>query len=177
MSDRRIVFVALGFIIILLTFKPSASAQSDYVLPYPSFMPGSKWYIVREVVDKFKKYWYFGTFAQFKYNLYTSDKYLVEAKTLFEYKQYLLGYQSLRKSNQYFTTLKSTLKKAKREGKSIKEKEALLSNAAEKHIEVLGVLSQSLPATFEWKPEKEQPLILHLQKLISASIEVRHLSM
>ena len=66
-------------------------AESQYVLPYPSAMPGSFLYKLNLVQEEILRYWYFGDFGQFKYNLGLSDKYLVEAKTLFEYKQYLLA--------------------------------------------------------------------------------------
>ena len=76
-----ILICSLLFLILATSFS---FAESDYVLPYPSSMPGSKFYQIRLIWDEVKKYWYFGSFGQFEYNLKQSDKYLVEAKTLFE---------------------------------------------------------------------------------------------
>src|ERR1700749_87312 len=85
-----------------LSFTQVASADSPYVLPYPSFMPGTIFYKIDRVIEIFEKYWYFGDFGQFTYNLKESDKYLVQAKTLFEYQQYLLAMVALQQSDAYF---------------------------------------------------------------------------
>ena len=72
------------FIITLFLFMVSARlvyAESDYVLPYPASMPGSKFYILQEIKNNLMKYWYFGNFGQFTYNLNQADKFIVEAKT------------------------------------------------------------------------------------------------
>ena len=82
-----IVFAALFFIILI---PSSVYAQSSYVLPYPSQMPGGLYYKIHLIYENVSKYWYFGDFGRFDYNLKQSDKYLVETKTLFEYKQILV---------------------------------------------------------------------------------------
>ncbi len=160
--------------LLLLIFTNETYAESSYVLPYPSFMPGSKFYIIFEVKDKLSKYFYFGDFGNFKYNLSQSDKYLVEAKTLFEYKQYLLGFTSLQKSNEYFTNIKSNLGSAKNSGKNIEDKEKNLTEASLKHVEVLERIKENVPQTFEWVPEKATPTKLYLKKQIDDAIKIRH---
>src|SRR5690242_11831315 len=120
-----------------LVFPSCIFAKSTYVLPYPSTMPGSFYYKLHLALEEFMQYWYYGNFGQFKYNLKESDKYLVEAKTLFEYNQYLLGYKALKKSDSYFQKTKPFLAKAQKEGNSIVDKISLLQQAAAKHIEVL----------------------------------------
>jgi hypothetical protein len=127
-------------------------------------MPGSIFYKLNLIQEELLRFWYFGDFGQFKYNLSQSDKYLVEAITLFDYKQYLLAYNALSKSNQYFKKIKPSLESAERNGKDIIDKEAILTQAAQKHIEELLKLRQSLPPVFEWRPEKEQPRILNLHE-------------
>lgn len=170
----RNLYVGISFILFLfLILTQNAFAQSAYVLPYPSFMPGSRWYIIQEVMDEVKKYWYFGSFSQFKYHLSQSDKYLVEAKILFEYRQYLLGYQSLQKSNQHFKTIELILKKAEQEKKQTSEKRQVLRMATLKHIETLNSFSSFLPETFDWEPEKESSKILQLRELLDTSIRSR----
>src|SRR3989344_6985672 len=104
---KNLRWVLLLFLLVNLS-SVRVFAQSDYVLPYPSQMPGNKFYTINQVIEKVSYFWYFGSFGQFKYNLKKADKYLVEAKTLFEYKQFLLGYQALKKSDGHF---KETLPK------------------------------------------------------------------
>lgn len=166
----------LGIItaIIVLCFQfQVAFADSPYVLPYPSAMPGSIFYKLNLIQEEILKYWYFGDFGQFKYNLAQADKYLVEAKTLFDYRQYLLAYQALQESDSYFKKIEPTIVSAKKNGKNITDKEKLLKQAAEKHTEELLKLQQALPSTFEWKPEKQQSQILNLKAAFEISIEER----
>src|SRR3990167_6873899 len=104
---KRILLTLLCFAFI----APKIYAQSSYVLPYPGEMPGNKVYKLNLIKEKLEKYFYFGNFSQFNYNLKYADKYLVEAKTLFEYKQFLLGDSALKKSDSYFKNLKIILYK------------------------------------------------------------------
>ena len=148
-------------------------AESSYVLPYPSAMPGSIFYKLNLIQEELLRFWYFGDFGQFKYNLAQSDKYLVESKTLFDYKQYLLAYQALQKSDNYFKKIEPNLLSAKSNGKNTEDKEKLLREAAEKHIEELEKLKIVLPPAFEWKPEEQQSIILNFQEAIKNSIGAR----
>lgn len=148
-------------------------ADSTYVLPYPSVMPGGIGYKIYTVWENFLRYWYFGNFGQFNYDLKESDKFLVEAKTLFEYKQYLLGFAALEKSDADFLQVKPHLLAAGREGKNISEKRMLLHEAALKHIEVLTVLQTQVPETFLWQPEKSAATLLNLKRAIQQAIVIR----
>lgn len=159
-------------VFLFLNLKP-VFASSSYVLPYPSFMPGSKLYKISKVFEQIEKYWYFGNFSQFKYNLKMSDKYLIEAKTLFEYNQYLLAVNSLNNSNNYFKNTPIFFEKARLEGKDVKEKNELLKNAALKHIEILTEVKKKIPESFTWQPEKAESTFLDLEKLIEESISIR----
>ena len=97
----KLSFFILPFFIWLFISKSFVFA-SEYVLPYPSYMPNHKLYKIRQLVEKLTQYYYFGNLSQYKYYLKTADKYLVEAKTLFEYKQIKLGEVSLSISNDHF---------------------------------------------------------------------------
>ncbi len=143
----------MGFFFLLITIP----VRAEYVLPYPSFMPGNKLYRLTRIIDKLKNYWYFGEIAQAKYHRGLSDKYLVEAKTLFEYKQYLLGGDALRRSDEEFA-------------KTPKNPEA-----AQKHIEILTGLLSIVPDSFTWTPEKAGSTELPLKDLLEASIRLRQL--
>lgn len=165
-----------GILIIFLLFLFVSSktyAQSNYVLPYPSSMPGSLLYKIHLIYEGVSKYWYFGDFGQFDYNLKMADKYLVEAKTLFEYKQYLLGYKSLQKSDLYFLSISQNLEKAGNNRKNIVQKKMVLGNAAQKHIETLEKMKAGSPDTFNWQPEKALPTMLDIKRTIENSINVR----
>ena len=168
----RYLFIILLVFAIFLN-PGSVFAESSYVLPYPSAMPGSIFYKLNLIQEEFLKYWYFGDFAQFKYNLAESDKYLVEAKTLFDYKQYLLGYLALQKSNSYYKKIKPALISAENNKKEIKDKVDILFSASQKHIEELSGMRDRVPAAFNWSPEKQKPQQLDLRNLINQSIEIR----
>ena len=169
---RRYFFITL-FVFLFFLFPRNIFAESSYVLPYPSVMPGSIFYNLNLIQDELLRFWYFGDFGQFKYNLAQSDKYLVESKTLFDYKQYLLAHQALQKSDIYFKKIEPNLLSAKSNGKNTVDKEKLLKEAAGKHIEELRKLKIALPPTFEWKPEKQQSKTLNLLEAFGSSIRIR----
>lgn len=165
--------VFLVGLIMVMVFPQFGLAASDYVLPYPSSMPGSRFYRVNLIKEKVLGYWYFGDFGQFKYNLKQSDKYLVEAKTLFEYKQYLLAFDALDKSEVYFQQTLPNLVKAQQKGKNISVSSDILKQASGKHIEVLLEINQNIPAKFVWIPEKSAPTTLNLSEKIKELINTR----
>lgn len=165
-------FVVLLFLL-FLTFNKSVFAQSAYVLPYPSYMPGSSIYKIHLIWEELMSFYYFGNFAQLTYNLKQTDKYLVEARTLFEYKQYLLAVKALEKSNKYFEKTQIYLDNAKQEGKDITQKKSLLKNAALKHIEVIDKIRNHAPETFTWEPEKDHPSELNISGILDKSKKIR----
>lgn len=170
MKQIGILFLTLG---VFLFFSQISFAASSYVLPYPSIMPGGIAYKMHLVLEKIQQIWYFGSFGQFTYNLKESDKYLVEAKTLFEYQQYLLGFNSLEKSDSYFAQTLPNLQKAQKEGKDIREKQMLLHEASLKHEEVLEKMEKETPADFYWSPEKNPASLLEIHQLIQQAIKER----
>lgn len=171
------VFLIFSIIILFLLLPQISFAQSNYVLPYPSSMPGSLFYKGRLVFEEVSKYWYFGAFGQFNYNLKMADKYLVEAKTLFEYKQYLLAYNALKKSDSYFVNILPQLIKAAKQKKDTTWKRNILKGAVQKHIEILEKIEAETPDTFIWQPEKTLPTTLYLQKEIIGSVLLRKKSL
>lgn len=169
MRAFRIFFI----IILFLLFPQISFAQSNYVLPYPSSMPGSLNYKIHLLYENVSRYWYFGDFGQFDYNLKMANKYLVEAKTLFDYKQYLLGYKALEKSDSYFMNILPNLVRAEQNGKNTFQKGVILKKAAQKHIETLQKMEIDTPDTFNWQPEKVLPTMLDIKGAIENSINVR----
>lgn len=163
----------LFLFIFFLIFTNNAQAQSSYVLPYPSYMPGNSLYKINLIKEELLEHWYFGSLSKFKYDLKLADKYLVEAKTLFEYKQYLLGVNALNKSDKYFVRVSLSLSKADREGKKTSSYRVLLKEASLKHTEVLGRIKEEVPESFNWEPEKSKNTMLHLKKEIEQSEAIR----
>lgn len=168
-----IVFIVIIALLTLNIFFAKEAIAAPYTLPYPGYMPGNPLYKVSNIIDVVQKWWSFGNFAKFSYHISLADKKLVEAKTLFEYEQYLLGYQALETSDKNFREASVFLLAAEHEGKNISQKKTLFQNAVEKHITVLTVLKKALPETFIWKPEKEKPVSLPLQKKIEDSLSLR----
>lgn len=169
------ILLTFLFLISLNFIVPSfASAESTYVLPYPSYMPGNFFYQPRLIISKISKYIYFGDFGKFDYNLKESDHYLVEAKTLFDYQQYLLGSEALGKSDEYFKKIYPALENARKNGKDISERDLILKEASRKHMETLGHLNEHLPEEVEWNPENSTPTKLNFKKIIENSINIRN---
>jgi len=128
--------------------------QASYVLPYPSYMPGNKLYKVSRIVDALNNWWYRGNIAQVKYHLNLSDKYLVEAKTLFEYKQYLLGADAMKRSTKEYCQIAFHIKEAKSEGKNMEKIINTVLAGGEEHLQVITNIKNDLPQEYRWIPEK-----------------------
>lgn len=171
---RKILLIFLFFISFNFIVPKIVSAESTYVLPYPSYMPGNFFYQPRLIISKISKYIYFGDFGKFDYNLKESDHYLVEAETLFEYKQYLLATEALSRSDEYFKKIYPALEGARKNGKNISERDLILKEASRKHMEALDHISEHLPEEVEWNPENSTPTNLNFKKIIENSINTRN---
>lgn len=145
------------FIILLLFLSLRVSVYADYVLPYPSYMPGHRFYKVSRILDELKKYWYWGSIAGAKYHLGLSDKYLVEAKTLFEYKQYPLALDALARSDEQFQMISS-----------------VSDEASKAHGAVLTKLMTELPEMYTWQEEHQLPVVLDLRGELRRSVDIRN---
>jgi hypothetical protein len=132
-------------------------------------------YRVSRVLDRLKYYWSWGNIAQIKYHLALSDKYLIEAKTLMEYKQFLLATDALRRSDKEFMQLPAYVDGAKKEGVDVAELQHLVTSVADKHVEILTDLLANTPAQFTWTPEKAPSTDLHLADTLKTSMGVRRL--
>jgi hypothetical protein len=150
--------------------------KAEYVLPYPSAMPGNKLYTLGKILDEIKEHWSFGNIAKERYYRTRADKHLVQAKVLFEYKQYVLASQALEESNNQFAKISQYLMDAYGEGKDTSKELETFADAAHKHIEVLVNTKSALPNSFEWIPEKEDATNLMIGDRIMSSIELRQKS-
>lgn len=159
-----VVFCLLSFV---------RSVHASYVLPYPSYMPGNTLYKVSRLIDSVKQYWYWGNLAQVKYYLGLSDKYLVETKTLFEYKQYALGVDALTRSTEAFQKLPDLVVAGQKEGKDMAPSITLIGEAAGEHKRVLEYMKDESPSQFRWTPEKTSPSDLFLHQDIEKALSVR----
>lgn len=166
-------FVFFFIFLFLIFFTSQAHAASPYVLPYPGVMPGNKLYLISDLYDNAKSIYIFGDIASFKYNLSQSDKYLVEAKTLFEYNQYPLAAKSLSRSNNYFIKSYENITNARKHNKNI---DALLNQhkqASLEHIEIVSSLKAILPESFIWEAEKTIPESIKIHELLEKTSEIR----
>ena len=169
---RKYFFYCLVIISYSFFVIPS-QVYASYMLPYPSTMPGNKIYKITRILDSLKEYWYFGDIAQAKYHLMLSDKYLVEAKTLFEYRQYLLGQDALIRSDTQFAALSDSLKSIEKNGKNATEIKRLVQDAADSHIALLNILQSNTPMEFEWTPEKGNVTHIPIHDMISDAKNLR----
>ena len=146
---------------------------SDYVLPYPSYMPGHKLYVVSEWFDQMKKYWFFGDISGLKYERAMADKYLIEAETLFEYGQYKFAVEALSKSDTHFTNeivhLISITNKEKDDG----QQKDLVRKQAERPKEILTQLEEMLPETIVWQEEHQESQEYSLRMILLTSKTTR----
>jgi hypothetical protein len=164
---------SIAFIFIWLSFVSPRIVHAEYMLPYPSFMPGNKMYRISRMIDSLNTYWYFGNIAKIKYHLNLSDKYLVEAKTLMEYKQYLLATDALKRSDTQFIQVPVYFDNAREKNIDTEQLEQLVRDSFNKHKEVETNLLSILPETFTWTPEKERQTELPLARMIQDSIKVK----
>lgn len=149
------------------------SVHAAYVLPYPSYMPGNKLYPVMRLLDEAKRYWYWGTIGNIKYYMMLSDKDLVEAKTLFEYKQYFLALDALDRSNKYAHRLHLLILLSKQENKDISSMLPIIREYILVHESILNTLRNQLPTEILWQPEKQSSVLLPIHELIGAALEER----
>ena len=153
--------VVIFFFLFLMLFSHPASAD-EYILSYPSYMPGNVFYPIRRLWERIEEAWYFGHMTQVRYHLKTADKYLVEAKTLFEYGQYKLAVDALSESNNHF--IKAVLYEldVTAEKKDNGTQKKILVMASEKHKEILSALGNQLPQSVIWNEERKEPVELKL---------------
>lgn len=159
----------MKYLLVLAIYLTFVSRVFAHTLPYPSYMPGHKLYKASRLLDRVKEWWHWGTLSSFKYHLGLADKYLVEAKILFEYQQYLLAVDALKRSNEQITQLSPLVIKAYQEGKGVGQ----LGEAMNTHIETIERLKQTLPKEFVWQPEKQESTHLPLHELFDEAIAVR----
>lgn len=167
---KKIVYCILS---LALLFFVSTPVFADYVLPYPSYMPGNKLYTISKILEKAEAFWYWGAIGQTKYHMALADKYLVEAKTLFEYKQYILAVAALRESDRYISKVPFDIAWGGQMGKDMSGFEALYKAEREVHRGVLSGLLTTLPAIFVWTPEKAPATTLHIADLLNTSLRLR----
>ena len=147
--------------------------HAGYVLPYPSYMPGNKLYPIARIIDKINNYWYFGIIAQSKYHLGLSDKYLVESKVLFEYKQYLLAVDALRRSDEQVEEIPLYLQSAADQKKDVKILRETIADAMLVHVSIIEAMRLLLPEEFIWRPEKASETTLPISPMLQHALVVR----
>ncbi|MCR4264189.1 MAG: glycosyltransferase family 2 protein [Candidatus Roizmanbacteria bacterium] len=169
---KKMTVILVGILYVLLFASPSYA--SDYMLPYPSYMPGNKLYRIDDWWDRLQKYWYFGDMGGLKYHRTMADKYVIEAKTLFEYQQYKLAVNALQKSDQHFADAYVYLIDVKNEHKDDGEQGELLRQSSEKHTQLIDDLSESLPDKVTWQEEQKDAEDIRLDMIFTKAKTVRN---
>lgn len=164
--------IVLIFFLVVL-FSTPTSVFAEYVLPYPFLMPGNKIYKISRMADVIKRYWSFGSIAQTKYSMSMADKYLVEAKTLFEYKQYLLAFDAIERSDQELSRLPENIRAGGLQRKNMSLMITSIKEEINMHEKVLKKLQAEMPSEFTWTPEKKSPTILPIQNRLEEAILFR----
>ena len=173
MMKKIILFGILSFLLLVLYSFPLSKPRAEYMLPYPSYMPGNKIYRISRIIDSLNRFWYFGNIAQIRYHIGLSDKYLVEAKTLMEYKQYLLATDALMRSDNEFMQVLQYVKQAGGKNIDTTNLKITIIGSADKHEEVLTNLISSTPIQFVWSPEKSAATTLLIHDNIEKSRTIR----
>jgi hypothetical protein len=164
---------AFVLILLFLLLSRPTIVSAEYMLPYPSTMPGSKLYTLKKVMERLKEYWHIGSIAKAKYYMNLSDTYLVEAKTLFEYKQYLLATAALTRSDSAIKEIPAIISTGKSENKDMSRIRALIDEQQMVHKDVLTALRAKLPKEFIWSPERQASTTLSIDVLLTESIMLR----
>ena len=172
-ENRMKKIFSICLLLTVICSQLTTTVYADYVLPYPSYMPGNKMYRVMRVVDQVKRYWYWGNIAQVKYHQSLADKYLIEAKTLFEYKQYLLAADALTRSDSQVEAIVPFIDKARQQGIDTKLLRTGLAEEMSVHLSVLKVMNVLSPKEFVWTPEKAKPTDLHIGTMLEHSFALR----
>lgn len=164
---------ALCSLLLFLSTAAINHVHASYMLPYPSYMPGNKLYQLSRILDKVKLYWSYGSIAKAKVYMNLSDKYLVEAKTLFEYKQYLLGADALKRSNSAFEQIPIYIQIGRSERKEMSGVITQIIEGVVVHTQLLAQMEKEVPQEFLWTPEKTGSTNLPLSEYIKAAIKIR----
>lgn len=166
-------FLLVGLFSFLMLSIRSLAVAGKYTLPYPSYMPGHILYWPSRKIDELNDWWYWGNIARIKYYLKLGDKYLVESKTLYEYKQYLLADNALLRSDEAVKKILKYIEEAQAEGKDLSLFKSLVQSALDEHKIVLINLLTILPKDYLWTPEQDEPTYLPLRDQLQTSIRMR----
>lgn len=158
---------------VLLKYCLISVFASDYVLPYPSFMPGNRLYAIHRVWSRAEEFWHFGEIARIKYHRHRSDILLVEAKTLFEYGQYELAARALLESNKHFAQAVLYGREIAEQRKDSGEQNSLLKASGEKHTEIISRLSNELPDQIVWQKENSETQTIDISLLLRQAQIIR----
>ncbi len=149
--------------------------RAEYMLPYPSYMPGNKLYSVSKIIDFLRKYWYFGNLAKIKYYMALSDKLLVEAKTLFEYNQYALAMRATMESSDAILQIPKYIEAEKAQKIDIHQFQALFCEELVTHQTTIHALTNNLPLSYTWREEKKDAVELPIREILEEAAAVRRL--
>lgn len=169
--DMKKIYMCLFLFVIFISY--ARPVYAEYVLPYPSYMPGNKLYAVSKFIDKVRGVWSFGNIAQLKYRMSLADKYLVEAKTLFEYKQYAFAVNALKRSSIEIGFITPYVQNAQQKGIDMSQFRKLICEQMVVHQLVISALGVGLPESYIWQEEKKNAVDLPINLLLNEAAALR----
>jgi hypothetical protein len=111
--------------------------------------------------------------SQLKVHRSLSDKYFVESKILFEYKQYSLAVNALVRSNIELERLPRIFEAVIKEKKEIHRIFTETKEDMTVQIQLLQQMKEIFPIQYSWEPENQQASVLKIGEEIDNAIFIR----
>jgi len=127
------------------TVPVTSPTPIDYQLPYPGMLPDNSLYFLKVVRDNLTAFFLSKPIDKSNFNLMQSDK-NVQASYLLVTQQQgktLLAFQTFSQAQDYFEQAILQAQSAKKQGYSTKDLADKLSNANQKHEQILEALAQT----------------------------------
>ena len=151
---------------------PSATVQlSDYVLPYPGLLPDNPLYPLKTARDRIVGFLISDPLKKASFDLLQADKRLQAGVYLIQTEgksKEQLAEQTISKGQNYLSESVTKLQEAKTQGRDVKDMARTISNASQKHEEVLTDLSMKVSA------QEKPPFMTLLERIHLIRSQVAH---
>jgi len=142
----------------------------DYQLPYPGMLPDNPLYFLKVMRDNLTAFFLSKPIDKANFDLLQSDK-NVQASYLIVTQQpgkTLLAFQTFSQAQDYFDQALTQAQNAKKQGYSTKDFAGKLSNANQKHEQILQALAQERHQSSSQTVQKEQDRVQTFTKEIGS---------
>jgi hypothetical protein len=158
---------------LLLLLTGSVAFAADYNLPVKPILPGHPLYRISRNLDRVRSWFLWGDIAKATYRLTLADKYLAEAKTLFELKQFPFAVDALERSNLEFERIPGFLENDVRDGRDIGAMRDKVKASSRAHVTILDALEPMVPEVYVWTEDDGEPIQLEIREQILLSVGIR----